>query len=136
MSGFYGGGTGINDTSALHKTNNLSDVNSASTARTNLGLGTAATHANTDYLLSSTITTAGDLIVGTGAGTYVRLAKGADGKVLTMVAGSVAWADPSGGGGSSVLLAPSTTQVIQSTSDIIPLQIKQHNSTTDAQPFF
>ena len=33
----------------LSKTNNLSDLNSASTARTNLGLGTAATTASTDY---------------------------------------------------------------------------------------
>ena len=34
---------------ALLKTNNLSDLNNVSTARTNLGLGTAATTAATDY---------------------------------------------------------------------------------------
>lgn len=34
---------------ALIASNNLSDLNSASTARTNLGLGTAATTASTDY---------------------------------------------------------------------------------------
>lgn len=34
---------------ALLATNNLSDLNSVSTARTNLGLGTAATTASTDY---------------------------------------------------------------------------------------
>ena len=42
------------DTS-LQKANNLSDLNSASTARTNLGLGTAATSASTDFLAFSII---------------------------------------------------------------------------------
>ncbi len=37
--------------------NNLSDVTSASTARSNLGLGTAATHPSTDFLSSSTTVT-------------------------------------------------------------------------------
>jgi hypothetical protein len=34
---------------------------------------------------------AGDLVVGSGADTAARLAKGTDGKVLTMVSGAVAW---------------------------------------------
>jgi hypothetical protein len=37
-------------------------------------------------------TTAEDILVATGAGTFKRLAKGADGTVLKMVAGVVAWA--------------------------------------------
>jgi hypothetical protein len=41
---------------------------------------------------------AGDLAVGSGADTAARLAKGDDGKVLTMVAGAVAWAAATGGG--------------------------------------
>jgi len=41
---------------------------------------------------------AGDLAVGSGADTAARLAKGTDGKVLTMVAGAVAWAAATGGG--------------------------------------
>ena len=38
---------------ALIATNNLSDLNNAATARTNLGLGTAATTASTDYAAAS-----------------------------------------------------------------------------------
>jgi len=42
----------------LTVSNNLSDLNSASTARTNLGLGTAATTASTDYATAAQGTTA------------------------------------------------------------------------------
>jgi len=41
---------------------------------------------------------AGDLAVGSGVDTATVLTKGADGKVLTMVAGAVAWAAATGGG--------------------------------------
>jgi len=52
--------------------------------------------------LSNPMTTAGDLIVGGSSGAPTRLAKGADGTVLTMVSGSEAWAAPSGGGGGAL----------------------------------
>lgn len=39
----------VTDSGALRASNNLSDVGSASTSRSNLGLGTIATHATSDY---------------------------------------------------------------------------------------
>lgn len=48
--------------------------------------------------MSNPMTTAEDIIVGGASGTPTRLAKGADGTVLTVVAGSLAYATPSGGG--------------------------------------
>jgi hypothetical protein len=41
---------------------------------------------------------AGDLAVGSGANTAAKLTKGADGTVLSVVAGALAWAAPAGGG--------------------------------------
>jgi hypothetical protein len=49
--------------------------------------------------MENPMTTAGDLIVGGASGTPMRLAKGTDGQVLKMVAGSLAWdLDLTGGG--------------------------------------
>ena len=43
---------------------------------------------------SGVVTTAGDLIVGTGSGTVTRLGKGSNGQVLSMVSGALSWATP------------------------------------------
>lgn len=63
---------------------------------------------------SNPMTTAGDIIVGGASGVPSRLAKGADGKVLTVVSGSVAWADPTGGG-------TGTTQAVAISSGTLAL---------------
>jgi hypothetical protein len=54
------------DTTYAYRANNLSDLASASTARTNLGLGTAATTASSDYLTSANPSYTGTLTGGTG----------------------------------------------------------------------
>lgn len=89
----------------LAKASNLSDLVDAAAARTNLGLGSSATHAASDfatptdlagYIAKAIVDAAGDLIVGTGPDTVGRLAKGADGTFLGVVGGALAWAAPSG----------------------------------------
>jgi hypothetical protein len=51
------------------------------------------------FITSDTVTTAQDLIVADGASSVTRLGVGTDDQVLSVVAGEVAWADASGGGG-------------------------------------
>lgn len=62
------------------------------------GGGTSGTVTVTNSMATA-ITTAGDLIKGTGSGTFDRLGIGSTGQVLTVAAGAPSWATPSGGGG-------------------------------------
>ena len=58
----------------------------------------------------STVTTIGDLVVGTGAGTVTRIAPGTTGKILTGVTGSEpTWQDPAADTDSFVPLSTVTT---------------------------
>jgi len=50
------------------------------------------------FITSDTVTTSQDLIVADGASSVTRLGVGTDDQVLSVVAGSVAWADGGGGG--------------------------------------
>jgi hypothetical protein len=61
------------------------------------GGGTSGTVTVTNSMATA-ITTAGDLIKGTGAGTFDRLGIGSTGQVLTVSSGAPAWVTPAGGG--------------------------------------
>jgi hypothetical protein len=58
------------------------------------GGGTSGTVTVTNSMATA-ITTAGDLIKGTGSGTFDRLGIGSTGQVLTVAAGTASWATPS-----------------------------------------
>lgn len=68
----------------LVATSNLSDLGSAATARTNLGLGTMAVE-------NKTITTRGDLIVGGTSGALTRVGLGTSSYVLTSDGTDALW---------------------------------------------
>jgi hypothetical protein len=65
------------------------------------GGGTSGTVTITNSMATA-ITTAGDLIKGTGSGTFDRLGIGSSGQVLTVSSGAPAWVTPAGGGGAVV----------------------------------
>ena len=80
------------------------------------GGGTSGTVTVTNDM-ATTITTAGDLIKGTGSGTYNRLGIGSTGQVLTVASGAPSWATPAGGGGKVLQVVQGTTTTsVQSSS--------------------
>ena len=93
------------DTSKLAIANNLSDLNNVATARTNLGLGTAATSANTDFLAS---TAALDDLSDVA---YIPSA-GIDNYVLTYDHSTTSWgAEAAASGGLSEVVQDTTPQL-------------------------
>ena len=84
----------------LSAANNLSDVASASTSRTNLGitlpnLGVTSTAAELNTLDA---VPRGSIIYGNSSAATARLSKGATGTVLTAGADDISWVEASGGG--------------------------------------
>jgi len=82
------------------------------------GGGTSGTVTITNSMATA-ITTAGDLIKGTGSGTFDRLGIGTTGQVLTVSGGAPVWATPAGGGGKVlqvVMGQTSTSTTIASTT--------------------
>ena len=78
----------------------LVDDADAATARTTLGLGSAATSASTAFVASTLPDAKGDLFTATAADTPARLAVGTDGHVLTADSAQstgIKWAAASGG---------------------------------------
>ena len=81
------------------------------------GGGTSGTVTITNDM-ATTITTAGDLIKGTGSGTYNRLGIGSTGQVLTVASGAPSWATPASGG--TTLISTTTMSGASVTLSSIP----------------
>lgn len=66
--------------------------------------------------MATAITTAGDLIKGTGAGTFDRLGIGSTGQILTVSGGAPVWATPAGGGKVLQVVMGTTTSYTSNSS--------------------
>jgi len=71
---------------------------SAVTAGTGISGGGTSGAVTITNDMATTITTNGDLLYGTGSGTYTRRGIGSTGQVLTVSGGVPTWATPAGGG--------------------------------------
>ena len=103
MAQLKGGTTGqiLSKTSATDMaftwiTNDVGDI-TAVTAGTGISGGGTSGAVTVTNSMATAITTAGDLIKGTGSGTFDRLGIGSTGQVLTVTAGAPAWATPAAG---------------------------------------
>jgi len=112
-------------------TNDVGDITGVTAGTGISGGGTSGTVTVTNSMATA-ITTAGDLIKGTGSGTFDRLGIGTTGQVLTVSSGAPAWATPAGGGGmtllsTTTLSGTSTTvsSISQSYKDLYVLVVNQ-----------
>lgn len=78
-------------------TNDVGDITAVTAGTGITGGGTSGAVTITNDM-ATTITTAGDLIYGTGSGTYTRRAIGTTGQILTVSGGLPVWSSPAGGG--------------------------------------
>jgi len=92
-------------------TNDVGDI-TAVTAGTGISGGGTTGAVTITNSMATAITTAGDLIKGTGSGTFDRLGIGTTGQVLTVAAGAPSWATPS----SSIGTASSTVATLETTT--------------------
>lgn len=98
-------------------TNDVGDI-TAVTGGTGIsvtsGTGPVPTVTNS---MATAITTNGDLIYGTGSGTFSRLGIGSSAQVLTVASGIPSWASPGGSSFSGCFLTKSGTQSIPNSTD-------------------
>ena len=120
MSQLEGGTTGqiLSKTSATDMAftwiaNDQGDI-TAVTAGTGISGGGTSGAVTVTNSMATAITTAGDLIKGTGSGTFDRLGIGSTSQVLTVVSGAPAWAAASGWNPNYTLI--STTNLSGSTT--------------------
>ena len=91
--------------------------------------------------MATAITTTGDLIKGTGSGTFNRLGIGSTSQVLTVVSGAPAWVTPAAGGGMTLIsttsLSGASTVVgsIPSTYKNLIVQVVDHTQVTTQGDF-
>ena len=95
--------------------NDQGDI-TAVTAGTGISGGGTSGAVTVTNSMATAITTAGDLIKGTGSGTFDRLGIGSTGQVLTVSAGAPAWSTPSAAAPASGNNYVATSQTTTSTS--------------------
>jgi hypothetical protein len=94
-------------------TNDVGDI-TAVTAGTGISGGGTTGAVTITNDMATTITTNGDLLYGTGSGTYTRRGIGSTGQVLTVSGGVPTWSTPAGGGGKvlQVVQGVTTTETV------------------------
>lgn len=103
-------------TGAVAETDNLGIALNKLANMISTGLADAKTQADADYVAKSTFTAEGDILVGTGAGTFEALAKGTANQVLKTTAEGIKWADEQT---STVVVANSADSVENTSVDPI-----------------
>jgi len=88
-------------------TNDVGDI-TAVTAGTGISGGGTSGAVTITNDMATTITTNGDLLYGTGSGTYTRRGIGSTGQVLTVSGGVPTWATPAAGGGKVLQVVSAT----------------------------